>query len=119
MAEYIKTEMQQFPDYRLIALMGNIHAMYESILGDGVETVVSQFPREKTYSINVRAIAGSAWTCGSDGKCGPDTISRGLTTETCQTICFVEHKKRKRFDGEVIMREFHASPPAVLGDKFN
>ncbi|MED5595505.1 hypothetical protein [Janthinobacterium sp. P210006] len=117
MANNLISKLAEHPGYRLLVLTGNIHAMYNNPFDKLNKTIPSYFPKDKTFSIDIRANSGSAWICQSRNQCGIVQIEDNYSSHPCKNICAVPLEENEKFDLSIVLAHTEASPPATSENK--
>lgn len=102
------------PDWYVYMYSGNIHAMKKHAVFPHIHTIPSFFPKNETFTIDIRVNSGTAWTCFSSNECGTTDVVEAPSSERCTGICAVRLNDNPQFDAAIIVEQATASPPANM-----
>lgn len=118
MASRLSSFLQEFPDYAVVALVGNLHARkLQGTPWNKTYTPMAFLLRDiKFITLDIGYIAGSAWNCMGT-ECLERPVSRLKPTGVVKLPIIKLSELDANFDGEYDLNEVTASPPLKIFSK--
>lgn len=117
MAGKLSKFIQSFPDAKVVALVGNLHALKTkgTPYDPAVEPMAFLLSPLRPISLTIDFPRGTAWTCnGYD--CGVHNVGMPNRPDLAPTGFTIKHSEQSGYDGTFRLASVNASRPAVEAD---